>query len=94
MNSISTFNAIAPPDGHYVYEQETDTFSLIDEYYVNDTTFSVKIPKNTKFTINEGDMVCFNIRVPIFLFLNYAVNNFRAVYINLHYYYYFFRKGI
>jgi len=80
MNRISTFNTIVPPDGYYIYEQETDTFSLTDDYYVNDTIFRVKIPKNTTFTINEGDTVCFHIKIPVFYFLNYAINNFRTVY--------------
>lgn len=78
MNSIHTFNAVTPPEGKYVYEQETDTFSLTDDYYVNDSIFSIEIPKNTKFIIN-GDMVRLNIKVPVFYFLNSAINNFRMV---------------
>lgn len=78
LNSIHTFNAVAPPNGHYIYEQETDTFSLTDKYIVNDSICSIEIPKNTKFIMN-GDMVRFNIKVPIFFFLNSAINNFRMV---------------
>lgn len=79
MNSIHTFNTVAsPPDGQYIYEQETDTFSLNDQYYVKDPIFSVEIPNNTRFVIN-GDMIRFNIKVPVFNFLNSAINNFRMV---------------
>lgn len=78
MNSIHKFNAIAPPNSQYIYDQETDTFSLTDKYIVNDSICSIEIPKNTKFTI-IGNMVCFNIKVPLFYFLNSAINNFRMV---------------
>lgn len=78
INSIHTFNAVAPPDGLYIYEQETDTFSLIDYYFVNNSIYSLKIPKSTKFIVN-GDMVSFNLKVPVFYFLNSAINNFRMV---------------
>lgn len=78
MNSIDTFNAIAPPDGQYIYEQEMDNFSLTEKYYVNDSIYSIEIPKDTTFIIN-GDMVRFNIKIPIFYFLNSAINNFRMV---------------
>lgn len=78
MNSIDTFNAIAPPDGHYIYEQDMDNFSLTDKYYVNDSIYSIEIPKNTKFILN-GDLVRFNMKVPVFYFLNSAINNFRMV---------------
>lgn len=78
MNSIHTFNTVAPPDGKYIYEQETDTFSLNDKYYINDSIFSIDIPNNTRFVMN-GDMVRFNIKVPVFNFLNSAINNFRMV---------------
>jgi hypothetical protein len=78
MNSIDTFYAIAPPDGQYIYEQKMDNFSLTDKYYVNNSIYSIEIPKDTTFIIN-GDMVCFNIKVPVFYFLNSAINNFRMV---------------
>lgn len=78
MNSIHTFNAVVPPDGQYIYNQETDAFSLTDKYYVNDVYCSIEIPKNTRFIINE-DMARFNIKVPVFYFLNSAINNFRMV---------------
>lgn len=78
MNSIHTFNAVAPPNGHYIYEQETDTFSLTDKYIVNDSICSIEIPKNTKF-IMSGNMIRFDIKVPVFYFLNSAINNFRMV---------------
>lgn len=78
MNSIHTFSAIAPPDGQYIYKQETDTFLLIDQYCVNDPICNIEIPKNTQFIIN-GDMVRFNFKVPVFYFLNSAINNFRMV---------------
>lgn len=94
MNSISTFNTVAPSDGHYIYDQETDTFSLIDEYYVNDIIFKLGIPKNTTFTINKEDIVSFNIRVPVFYFLNSAINNFRMVYKSTLLLFYYFRTGI
>jgi len=80
MNSINSFTTIAPPDGQYIYEQETDTFLLTDRYYVKDSIYSIEIPKNTRFILN-GDMVRFNIKVPLFYFLNSAINNFRMVYI-------------
>jgi len=78
MNNINSFTAIAPPDGQYIYEQETDTFLLTDKYYVNDSIYSIEIPKNTQFILN-GDMVRFNINVPLFYFLSSAINNFRMV---------------
>jgi len=78
MNSIHTFNAVAPPDGQYIYEQETDTFSLNDQYCVNDSICSIQIPNKTRFLIH-GDMVRFNIKVPVFYFLNSVINNFRMV---------------
>lgn len=78
MNSINTFSAVAPPDGQYIYKQETDIFLLTDQYCVNDPICSIEIPKNTQFTIN-GDMVRFNFKVPVFYFLNSAINNFRMV---------------
>lgn len=78
MNNINTFTAVAPPDGKYIYDQETDIFSLTDQYYINDSIYSIEIPRNTKFIIIE-DMVRFNIKVPIFYFLNSAINNFRMV---------------
>jgi len=80
MNSIDSFTTIAPPDGHFIYEQETDTFLLTDQYFVNDSIYSIEIPKNSRFILN-GDMVQFNIKVPLFYFLNSAINNFRMVYI-------------
>lgn len=78
MNNIHTFTTIPPPDGQYIYEQETDTFLLVDKYYVSNSTCSIEIPKNTRFIIN-GDMVRFSIKVPVFYFLNSAINNFRMV---------------
>ncbi|XP_050440480.1 uncharacterized protein LOC126845696 [Adelges cooleyi] len=76
MNSINTFNAVSPPDGQYVYEQETDTFYLTEKYLVNDAICNLEIPNNTKF-ISDGEMVRFSIKVPVFYFLNSAINNFR-----------------
>lgn len=55
-----------------------DNFSLTDKYYVNDSIYSIEIPKNTKFILN-GDLVRFNMKVPVFYFLNSAINNFRMV---------------
>lgn len=78
INNIHTFNAVAPPDEQYNYQQETDTFLLTDQYYVKDSIWSIEIPKNTTFVI-DGDMVRFNIKVPVFYFLNSAINNFRMV---------------
>lgn len=78
MNSIETFNAIAPSDGHYIYDPEAKYFSLTDQYCINDSIYSLEIPKNTRF-ISDGDMVRFNIKVSVFYFLNSAVNNFRMV---------------
>ncbi|VVC32778.1 Hypothetical protein CINCED_3A020988 [Cinara cedri] len=76
MNDIHTFNAVAPPDGQYIYQQETDTFSLTDQYYVKDSIWSIEFPKNTTFIIN-GENIRFNIKVPVFYFLNSTINNFR-----------------
>lgn len=76
MNNINSFTAVAPPDGQFIYEQETDNFLLTDQYYVNDSIYSIEIPKSTRFILN-GDMVRFNIKVPLFYFLNSAINNFR-----------------
>jgi len=78
MNSINSFTAISPPDGQYIYDQETDSFLLTDQYCVNDSFYSIEIPKNTRFILN-GDMVRFNIKVSLFYFLNPAINNFRMV---------------
>lgn len=78
MNNIHTFNAVTPLDRQYIYQQETHTFLLTDEYYIKDSIWSIEIPKNTTFIIN-GEMVQFNIKVPVFYFLNSAINNFRMV---------------
>lgn len=78
LNSIHTFSTVAPPDGQYIYEQEIDAFLLTDKFIVNDSICRIEIPQNTRFTIDR-DMVRFNIKVPVFYFLNSAINNFRMV---------------
>ncbi|XP_050524692.1 nucleoporin Nup188 [Daktulosphaira vitifoliae] len=76
MNNIKTFNAVFPPDGRYIYDQESDTFYLTDKYFVTDVVCNIEIPSNTTF-ISDGDMVQFDYKVPVFYFLNSAINNFR-----------------
>lgn len=78
LNSIHTFSTVAPPDGHFIYEQEIDTFLLTDKFIVNDSICNIEIPQNTRFVIDR-DMVRFSIKVPVFYFLNSAINNFRMV---------------